>query len=102
VAEGRCRELTNQGDAQRRHRTEPNAAQQTINSFNLFPSHFNDLCFFVVRLTGKEKRVGGFDLMWNDGPVYNEDFNPETFGSSCFTANTYLGNLTNKQTILRL
>ncbi|XP_034454847.1 probable tubulin polyglutamylase TTLL9 [Hippoglossus hippoglossus] len=43
------------------------------------------------RLTGKEKRVGGYDLMWNDGPVYREDANLETCGTSCFTANTHLG-----------
>ena len=43
------------------------------------------------RLTGREKRVGGYDLMWNDGPVYREDASPEAIGSSCFTANTHLG-----------
>lgn len=31
--------------------------------------------------------------MWNDGPVNREDVNLETFGSTCFTANTHLGNL---------
>ncbi|XP_061638732.1 probable tubulin polyglutamylase TTLL9 isoform X3 [Phyllopteryx taeniolatus] len=42
-------------------------------------------------LTGKEKRVGGYDLIWNDGPVYSEDVDPEIFGCSSLKANTYLG-----------
>ncbi|XP_015257876.1 PREDICTED: LOW QUALITY PROTEIN: probable tubulin polyglutamylase TTLL9 [Cyprinodon variegatus] len=43
------------------------------------------------RLTGQEKRVGGYDLMRNNGPVYREDVGLETFDSSCFYTNTYLG-----------
>ncbi|KPP56713.1 hypothetical protein Z043_125638, partial [Scleropages formosus] len=43
------------------------------------------------RLSGREKRVGGYDLMWNDGPVYREDFSLDSLGSTCFTANTHLG-----------
>lgn len=49
--------------------------------------------FFVAisRLTGREKRVGGFDLMWNDGPVYMDD----TTGADCipnpsYPTNTFL------------
>ncbi|XP_068608285.1 probable tubulin polyglutamylase TTLL9 [Brachionichthys hirsutus] len=53
------------------------------------------------RLTGKEKRVGGFDLMWNDGPVSVEDVNLETFGSSCFPANTHLGCMNDREKQLR-
>ncbi|XP_008316914.1 putative tubulin polyglutamylase TTLL9 isoform X1 [Cynoglossus semilaevis] len=53
------------------------------------------------RLTGKEKRVGGFDLMWNDGPVCREDANLETLASSCFTANTHLGCVNDRERQLR-
>lgn len=52
--------------------------------------------FFVAisRLTGREKRVGGFDLMWNDGPVYMDD----TTGADCipnpsYPTNTFLGKM---------
>ncbi|XP_027000513.1 probable tubulin polyglutamylase TTLL9 isoform X3 [Tachysurus fulvidraco] len=42
-------------------------------------------------LTGREKQVGGFDLMWNDGPVYREDVGLEALGSTYQIANTHLG-----------
>ncbi|XP_056588554.1 probable tubulin polyglutamylase TTLL9 isoform X4 [Triplophysa dalaica] len=42
------------------------------------------------RLTGKEKRIGGYDLMWNDGPVYKDD-GLEALGGSYLIANTHLG-----------
>ena len=43
------------------------------------------------KLTGKEKRVGNFDLMWNDGPVYAEDASLDTLGGPTYSTNTFLG-----------
>ncbi|XP_067302757.1 probable tubulin polyglutamylase TTLL9 isoform X1 [Pseudorasbora parva] len=48
------------------------------------------------RLTGKEKRVGGFDLMWNDGPVYT-DVGLEAMGCLCLVTNTHLGCVNDRQ-----
>ncbi|XP_041377177.1 probable tubulin polyglutamylase TTLL9 [Gigantopelta aegis] len=45
------------------------------------------------RLTGREKRVGGFDLLWDDGPIFAD----ETIAADCLnscaggTMNSFLG-----------
>jgi len=44
------------------------------------------------RLTGKEKRVGGFDLIWNDGPVTIDEIGAGEFLSiSSHVSNSFLG-----------
>lgn len=43
------------------------------------------------RLTGREKRVGGFDLMWSDGPVSREEGPSDLSGMVNFVTNTHLG-----------
>jgi len=47
------------------------------------------------KLTGKEKRIGGFDLMWNDGPVSIDHFNDSSHMN--YNANTFLGCHNNRE-----
>ena len=47
---------------------------------------------FPFRLTGKEKRIGGCDLLWDDGPVLADDGNMEcSVNGSVTTSNSFLG-----------
>ena len=45
------------------------------------------------RLTGKEKRIGGFDLIYNDGPVYYDEAGVETFNLNTLRLNSFLGEI---------
>ncbi|XP_076967967.1 putative tubulin polyglutamylase TTLL9 isoform X3 [Tamandua tetradactyla] len=54
-----------------------------------------------ARLTGREKRVGGFDLMWNDGPVSREEGTPDLSGMGNFVTNTHLGCINDRKKQLR-
>ncbi|XP_072592239.1 probable tubulin polyglutamylase TTLL9 isoform X2 [Vulpes vulpes] len=54
-----------------------------------------------ARLTGREKRVGGFDLMWNDGPVSREEGTPDLSGMGNFVTNTHLGCVNDRSNQLR-
>ncbi|EDV25531.1 uncharacterized protein TRIADDRAFT_23726, partial [Trichoplax adhaerens] len=56
------------------------------------------------KLTGKEKRVGGFDLIWDDGPVTKEDVGFDSISSSCtllMIINIYKGCLNDREQQLK-
>lgn len=43
------------------------------------------------RLTGKEKRIGGFDLIWDDGPIFRDIGGLENFHGPNTALNSFLG-----------
>ncbi|XP_075255427.1 putative tubulin polyglutamylase TTLL9 isoform X2 [Convolutriloba macropyga] len=53
------------------------------------------------RLTGKEKRIGGFDLMWHDGPVYVNDGGVEFTTGPGYMTNSFLGCKNDRQRQLK-
>ena len=58
---------------------------------SLWRKDLNGNCIFF-RLTGKEKRCGGFDLIWDDGAVLADDGNMECSANGAVTTpNSFLG-----------
>ncbi|XP_033101541.1 probable tubulin polyglutamylase TTLL9 isoform X2 [Anneissia japonica] len=53
------------------------------------------------KLTGKEKRIGGFDLMWNEGPVLADDGGADCINPPTYSTNTFLGCHNDRKTQLQ-
>lgn len=53
------------------------------------------------RLTGNEKRVGGFDLIWNDGPVASDELALQCGQPLTFSTNSFLGCVNDREEQLK-
>ena len=56
----------------------------------LFTTQINRSTYYN-RLTGKEKQVGGFDLIWDDGPVMVDEGGLDCLTSTSYSTNSFLG-----------
>ena len=53
------------------------------------------------QLTGNEKRVGGFDLLWNDGPVASDELALQCGQPLTFSTNSFLGCVNDREEQLK-
>ncbi|KAM9817715.1 putative tubulin polyglutamylase TTLL9 [Neosynchiropus ocellatus] len=74
----------------------PSSPQDYLLKFGLLEDTLN-VIDMEGRLSGKEKRVGGFDLILDDGLVFREDETAETMCKSVFGANSHLGCINNRE-----
>jgi tubulin polyglutamylase TTLL9 len=80
----------------------PSLTASSTDDYNLKFGLLEDMLNIVDmegRLTGKEKRVGGFDLLWDDGPVTADDLGSES--SDPGYANSFLGCLNDRKNQLK-
>ena len=47
--------------------------------------------------TDKEKRLGGFDLMWNDGPVHSDEIGLHCGQPLVYSLNSHIGCQNNRE-----
>ncbi|XP_064611159.1 probable tubulin polyglutamylase TTLL9 isoform X1 [Liolophura sinensis] len=52
------------------------------------------------RLTGREKRVGGFDLLWDEGPVFVDEEESDGLSVRSSDTNSFLGSYNNRKASL--
>ena len=54
------------------------------------------------RLSGDEKRIGGFDLLWNDGPVVSDEIALHCGQPIIYSTNSFLGCFNDREEQLKL
>ncbi|XP_038066931.1 probable tubulin polyglutamylase TTLL9 isoform X1 [Patiria miniata] len=72
----------------------PSLTASSQDDYNLKVGLLEDMLHIIDmenKLTGKEKRVGGFDLMWDDGPVMAEEGGVDCISPPSYSTNTFLG-----------
>lgn len=72
----------------------PSLTASSPTDYNLKIGLLEDMLHIVDmegRLTGTEKRVGGFDLLWNDGPVASDELALHCGQPLTYSTNSFLG-----------
>lgn len=82
----------------------PSLTASSVTDYNLKFGLLEDMLHVVDlegRLSGNEKRVGGFDLLWNDGPVSADEIGLYCGQPVTYSSNSYLGCYNDRENHLR-